>query len=266
MRKNTCDTAMSAVFACACIALIIIPIPAMINDILLAANIFLGISILAAAHYAVKRNTADGFPAVVFAMTVFRFTLAVTIMRHILAEGTAFDIRIIQIPGVLASSHIFAAGMLIYLVLTGVNYFLITHGTARISEVAAQFALDSMPPKMLAVDAALNAKTISWDEATAQRKEIRRIVDMHGTADGAATLLRYEIMTVTGLIMLTCVSAFLLDVSLRGASPIASANIYSGLAAGSAAYMLVSSMLSQIALYTISTGGEWTNRSRSDIS
>src|SRR5437764_10370490 len=170
------------------IALLMVPLPPMILDLLLAASIGSSLVVLL-----VSLNTTDplefsSFPQVLLLLTLFRLALNVSSTRLILGQGHAG--AIIQAFGEFVIGGNYAVGMVIFLILIGINFIVITKGAGRVAEVAARFTLDAMPGKQMAIDADLSAGLIDEKQAKKRREEISHQADFYGAMDGSSKFVK----------------------------------------------------------------------------
>src|SRR5437667_10184875 len=167
---------------------VLIPLPTIILDVLISANISLSVVILPVAVYLLKPVQFSSFPSILLLTTLFRLSLNIASTRLILLNGSlglsaAGDV--IRAFGQFVVGGNYAVGIVIFLVLIVIQYVVINHGAVRISEVTARFTLDALPGKQLAIDADLNAGIIDQQEARERRAEIGKEAEFYGAMDGA---------------------------------------------------------------------------------
>ncbi|MEQ1691302.1 MAG: flagellar biosynthesis protein FlhA [Gemmatimonas sp.] len=170
------------------IALIVVPLPPMLLDLCLAASIGLSLVVLLVSLYTTNPLDFSSFPALLLLLTLFRIGLNVSSTRLILTHGHAG--KVIEAFGNFVIGGNYAVGIVIFLLLIGINFIVITKGAGRIAEVAARFALDAMPGKQMAIDADLSAGLIDEKEARMRRDEISRTADFYGAMDGASKYVK----------------------------------------------------------------------------
>jgi len=170
------------------VMLLIVPLPAAILDVLLAASIGGALLILLTIIYVKEPSEFTSFPTILLGMTVFRLGLNVASTRLILLEGEAGSV--IDAFGNFVVQGNYLVGTVIFLVLVAINFMVITKGSGRIAEVAARFTLDAMPGKQMAIDAELNAGIIDELKATERRLKIQKEADFYGSMDGASKFVR----------------------------------------------------------------------------
>jgi flagellar biosynthesis protein FlhA len=187
----------------AVLAMIVLPLPPMALDILFTFNIALSIIIMMAVFYVSRPVEFGVFPTVLLVATLLRLALNVASTRVVLLHGhtgPGAAGRVIQSFGEFVIGGNFAVGVVVFCILTIINFVVVTKGSGRISEVSARFTLDSMPGKQMAIDADLNAGLITQDEARARRADVRAEADFYGSMDGASKFVRGD--AVTGILIL----------------------------------------------------------------
>jgi flagellar biosynthesis protein FlhA len=187
----------------AVLAMIVLPLPPMALDILFTFNIALSIIIMMAVFYVSRPVEFGVFPTVLLVATLLRLALNVASTRVVLLHGhtgPAAAGRVIQSFGEFVIGGNFAVGVVVFCILTIINFVVVTKGSGRISEVSARFTLDSMPGKQMAIDADLNAGLITQDEARARRADVRAEADFYGSMDGASKFVRGD--AVAGILIL----------------------------------------------------------------
>ncbi len=191
-----------SVFFMAIIAVMVLPVPAILLDLLLTASVAFSIVILMVAIHSDQPLKFSTFPTVLLIVTLFRLSLNVATTRTILLhgyEGEDAAGEVIRAFGQFVVGGNYAVGIIVFLILIIINFMVITKGSTRIAEVAARFTLDAMPGKQMSIDADLNAGMISEDEARQKRIDIQREADYYGSMDGASKFVRGD--AVAGLII-----------------------------------------------------------------
>jgi flagellar biosynthesis protein FlhA len=187
----------------AVLAMIVLPLPPMALDILFTFNIALSIIIMMSVFYVSRPVEFGVFPTVLLVATLLRLALNVASTRVVLLHGHSGPGaagRVIQSFGEFVIGGNFAVGVVVFIILTVINFVVVTKGSGRISEVSARFTLDSMPGKQMAIDADLNAGLITQDEARARRADVRAEADFYGSMDGASKFVRGD--AVAGILIL----------------------------------------------------------------
>ena len=187
----------------AVLAMIVLPLPPMALDILFTFNIALSIIIMMSVFYVSRPVEFGVFPTVLLVATLLRLALNVASTRVVLLHGhtgPGAAGRVIQSFGEFVIGGNFAVGVVVFIILTVINFVVVTKGSGRISEVSARFTLDAMPGKQMAIDADLNAGLITQDEARARRLDVRAEADFYGSMDGASKFVRGD--AVAGILIL----------------------------------------------------------------
>ncbi len=185
------------------LAMLILPLPPLVLDLLFTFNIALSLVVLLAAVYTSRPLEFAVFPTVLLVTTLLRLALNIASTRVVLLEGhqgTDAAGKVIQAFGEFVVGGDYAVGLVVFAILVIINFVVVTKGGGRISEVTARFTLDAMPGKQMAIDADLNAGLISQDEARARRREIASEADFYGAMDGASKFVRGD--AVAGILIL----------------------------------------------------------------
>ena len=180
------------VAAMSLILVILIPLPTGLMDLLLLVNIMMSGIVMMTVMYMDGPLEFSSFPSLLLALTLFRLVLNTATTRLILTNGDAG--HVIETFGTFVARGSLVVAVIIFSIIVVIQFVVITKGATRISEVAARFTLDGMPGKQMAVDADLNAGTISEKEAKERRAEITREADFSGARDGARTFVRGDAM------------------------------------------------------------------------
>lgn len=207
---------MFAIGAVMVIMMLIIPLPTMILDLLLVVNIVISLLILLMVLSIKSANDFSVFPSVLLIMTAFRLALNVSTTRAILSQGANFDGRVITAFANFVVSGNVVVGVVIFIILIIVQFIVITKGATRVSEVAARFALDSMPSKMMAVESELQAGAITDKEAEEKRKKIRGESDFYGTMDGASKFVQGDVIAGLIITVINIVGGLVIGITMRG--------------------------------------------------
>ncbi|MFJ3316090.1 flagellar biosynthesis protein FlhA [Herbaspirillum huttiense] len=184
------------------LAMMVLPLPAFMLDLLFSFNISLSVIVLMTALYTVKPLDFIAFPAVLLVSTMLRLSLNVASTRVVLTEGhTGPDAagKVIEAFGHFLIGGNYTVGIVVFVILTIINFMVVTKGAGRIAEVGARFTLDAMPGKQMAIDADLNAGMIGEPEARARRKEVAQESEFYGAMDGASKYVRGD--AVAGIIV-----------------------------------------------------------------
>ncbi len=187
----------------AILAMMILPLPPFLLDLLFTFNIALAMIVLLISLYTLKPLEFSVFPTVLLMTTLLRLSLNVASTRVVLMEGhTGADAagKVIEAFGQFLVGGNYTVGLVVFIILVIINFVVITKGAGRIAEVSARFTLDAMPGKQMAIDADLNAGLIGEDEARRRRAEIAQEADFYGSMDGASKFVRGD--AVAGIIIM----------------------------------------------------------------
>ncbi len=203
------------------LALMIMPLPPMLLDLLLAVNVTAGVMILMTSIYVLKPLDFSVFPALLLVTTLFRLGLNVASTRLILlgaAEGKAEAGNIIETFGEFVVGGNVFVGVIVFLILVLINFMVITKGSGRIAEVAARFTLDALPGKQMSIDGELANGALSESEAKKKREEVQREADFYGAMDGASKFVRGD--AIAGLLItgINIIGGLLIGVTQGGLS------------------------------------------------
>ncbi|WIO73427.1 flagellar biosynthesis protein FlhA [Porticoccaceae bacterium LTM1] len=185
------------------LAMMVLPLPAFLLDLLFTFNIALSLIVLLAAVYAGRPLEFAVFPTVLLISTLLRLGMNVASTRVVLINGhTGTDAagKVIEAFGEFVIGGNYTVGFVIFAILVIINFVVVTKGAGRISEVNARFTLDAMPGKQMAIDADLNAGIINQDEARARREDVAQEADFYGAMDGASKFVRGD--AVAGILIL----------------------------------------------------------------
>jgi flagellar biosynthesis protein FlhA len=185
------------------LSMMVLPLPPFVLDVLFTFNIALSIIVLLVAMYTMKPLDFSIFPTLLLVTTLLRLSLNVASARIVLLQGhTGPDAagRVIEAFGHFLVGGNYAVGIVVFIILTLINFVVITKGAGRIAEVTARFTLDAMPGKQMAIDADLNAGLINEDEARKRRAEVALEADFYGSMDGASKFVRGD--AVAGIMIL----------------------------------------------------------------
>jgi len=185
------------------LAMMVLPLPTFLLDLLFTFNIALAIIVLLVSLYTLKPLEFAIFPTVLLVTTLLRLSLNVASSRVVLLEGhTGADAagKVIEAFGHFLVGGNYTVGIVVFVILVIINFVVITKGAGRIAEVSARFTLDAMPGKQMAIDADLNAGLIGEDEARRRRTEISQEAEFFGSMDGASKFVRGD--AVAGILIM----------------------------------------------------------------
>ena len=185
------------------LAMVVLPLPPILLDMLFTFNISLSLIVLLAVVYSARPLEFAIFPTILLIATLLRLALNIASTRVVLLnghEGTDAAGKVIQAFGEFVVGGNYTVGLVVFAILVIINFVVVTKGGGRISEVSARFTLDAMPGKQMAIDADLNAGQISQEEAHLRRQDIAREADFYGAMDGASKFVRGD--AVAGILIL----------------------------------------------------------------
>ncbi len=238
------------------IALMVVPIPAVMLDVFFVFNIALSVAVLMAAMNAQKPLDFSSFPSVLLFATLLRLALNVASTRVVLVHGHtggAAAGRVIESFGAFLIGGNFAVGLFVFMILMIINMVVVTKGAGRVSEVSARFTLDALPGKQMAIDADLAAGLVNAAEAKARRREIATEADFYGSMDGASKFVKGDAIAAVLILGVNIVAGFCLGMLSHGLTAADAAQKYVTLAVGDALVAQVPSLLLSIAAAVIVT-------------
>ena len=219
----------------ALLAMVVVPLPPMILDVLFSFNIAVSLVVLLAVIYVQRPLDFSIFPIVLLVTTMLRLALNVASTRVILLngqDGPGAAGKVIESFGEFVVGGNFAVGVVAFAILTIINFVVITKGAGRVSEVTARFILDAMPGKQMAIDADLNAGLLTRDEAKARREEVRQEADFYGAMDGANKFIRGDAIAGILILFVTIIGGLMIGVLQHGLKVADAASIYTLLSIG----------------------------------
>ena len=226
---------------------LIVPVPLALLDLLITANIVVGIVTLASVLNVSDPVEFSAYPSLLLITTTARIALTVSTTRAILLHANAGEV-VNTFGNVVVGSEV-VVGLVIFLVLTIVNLVVITKGSERAAEVAARFSLDAMPGKQMAVDADLAAGLLDEDGARAARRRIARESDFYGAMDGAVKFVKGDAIASVIVVFVNLIGGIAIGVLNRGMSISDAVSTYSLLTVGDGLVAQIPALL-----YALATG------------
>jgi flagellar biosynthesis protein FlhA len=226
---------MAAVGMVSILMIMIIPLPTILLDLFLSANITIALLILVISLYTVNATDFSIFPAILLATTLFRLALNVSSTRLILLrgdEGPSAAGAIIESFGQFVVGGNYVVGIVIFAILVLINFMVITKGAGRVAEVAARFTLDAMPGKQMAIDADLNAGIINETEARKRRELVSAEASFHGAMDGASKFVKGDAIAGIIITVINIGAGFIIGVAQKGMPVVEAAKNYTILTVG----------------------------------
>lgn len=204
------------------VMMMIIPLPDVLLDVLLAFNLMLSLLIILIVLYTKHALEFSVFPTVLLVATVFGLALNVSSTRLILSQGADFSGRIIRAFAsfVVGSSGTqgLVIGFIIFIIIIAVQFIVITKGSTRVAEVAARFTLDSLPGKQMAIEAEYNSGAITEEQAQRRKNDLQREVDFYGAMDGASKFVSGNVRVGILITAINIVAGIIIGVTLHGYS------------------------------------------------
>jgi flagellar biosynthesis protein FlhA len=185
------------------LAMVVIPLPPLVLDMLFTFNIVFALVVLLVSVYALRPLDFTVFPTILLIATLLRLALNIASTRVVLLEGhtgSAAAGKVIEAFGDFVIGGNYAVGLVVFAILVIINFVVVTKGAGRVSEVSARFTLDAMPGKQMAIDADLNAGLCTQDEARLRRSEVSQEADFYGSMDGASKFVRGD--AIAGILIL----------------------------------------------------------------
>jgi flagellar biosynthesis protein FlhA len=192
------------------VVMMIMPLPSMLLDLLLAANLTMAVVVLLTAITSERALDFSVFPALLLVTTLMRLALNISATRLILLHGDAG--KVIHAFGAVVVGGNLVVGVVVFLILVIIQFVVITAGAGRVAEVAARFTLDAMPGKQMAIDADLNSGLITDDQARARRLDVAREADFYGSMDGASKFVKGDAIAAVVIVSINLVGGFAIGV------------------------------------------------------
>jgi flagellar biosynthesis protein FlhA len=243
----------------AVILLMVVPIPAGLLDVLIAANITFAVVIVLIAMYVKRPLDFAVFPSLLLIATLFRLALNISATRLVLTDGYAGDV--IHAFGTFVISGSLVIGLVIFLILIVIQFVVITNGAGRVAEVGARFTLDAMPGKQMAVDADLNAGLIDEETARTRRADIAAEADFYGAMDGSSKFVKGDAIAAIIITLINLIGGFIIGVVQKGLPISEAIHTYSLLTIGDGLVSQIPALLLSVATGLIVT----RNTSKGDM-
>jgi type III secretion protein V len=197
----------------AIVAMMVLPLPAWLIDLLVAVNIATGLGLLLLGIYIASPLEFSVFPSVLLITTLFRLSLSIATTRMILLHGHAG--HIIDTFGKVVAGGNLVVGMVVFLIITVVQFIVIAKGAERVAEVAARFSLDAMPGKQLSIDSDLRSGLIDKDEAKRRRRTLELESKLHGSFDGAMKFVKGDAIAGIVIIVINLLGGLAIGVMMQ---------------------------------------------------
>ncbi len=240
----------------ASLGMVVLPMPALMLDILFTFNIALSLLVLLVSVYTRRPLDFAAFPTVLLVATLLRLALNVASTRVVLLEGhNGPDAagHVIEAFGSVVIGGNYAVGLIVFAILMIINFVVVTKGAGRISEVSARFTLDAMPGKQMAIDADLNAGLINQDEAKRRRADVTSEADFYGSMDGASKFVKGDAVAGILILFINIIGGFIIGIVQHGLSFSEATEIYTLLTIGDGLVAQIPSLMLSIAAAMIVT-------------
>jgi len=198
----------------AVIALMVVPLPGLLLDLLLSVNIAFGVLLLLSTIMTARALDLASFPSLLLIATLFRLALNVSSTRLILTTGSAGGV--IQSFGSFVVGGSVVVGLVVFLILVVIQFVVVTNGASRVAEVGARFTLDAMPGKQMAIDADLGAGLIDEETARDRRSQISAEADFYGAMDGASKFVKGDAIAGVLITLINLIGGLVIGIAQKG--------------------------------------------------
>jgi type III secretion protein V len=240
-----------AVLVLMILTLMILPVPTFILSFLLVANLTLAFAILMVSIYISEPTQLASYPTILLLTTLFRLGLSIAATRLILLQGDAG--AVIETFGKFVVGGNIVVGGVVFLIITIVNFLVITKGSERVSEVAARFTLDAMPGKQMSIDADLRAGAFDMTEARRRRNALARESQLHGSMDGAMKFVKGDAIAGIIITLINIIGGLTIGVLMRGMEMSRAVKVYTILTIGDGLVAQVPSLLIAVSAGIVTT-------------
>ncbi len=257
--QNPISEIFLAIFVILLILILLIEMPTWVINFSISLNITLGILLLMISLYIQRPLELASFPSIILLGTMFRLVLSIASTRLILAKGDAGEV--IHAFGTFVTGGNLVVGFVIFLIITLVQFMVITKGAERIAEVAARFALDAMPGKQMTIDADFNAGLISPEEAIKKREDLQRESNLFGSMDGAMKFVKGDTIAGIVIVIINIVGGLCIGILQNGMPAADAVSKYTVLTIGDGLAAQVPSLLMAVAAGIVMTRSSATSAS-----
>src|SRR5579871_5138182 len=238
------------VAAVSLVFVMLVPLPSLLLDLLLATSITASVLVLLSAIQILKPTQFSVFPSLLLLLTLFRLALNLASSRRILlhgSEGVSAAGQVIEAFGQFVVGGNYVVGFVLFLALIAIQYMVVSHGSVRTAEVTARFTLDAMPGKQMAIDADLNAGLIDEKQARSRREQIAHEAEFYGAMDGAARFSQRDSMATILITAINIIAGFLIGVFQHGVPFLEALKTYTVLTVGDGLVTMIPSLLVSVA-------------------
>ena len=258
-QSNPISEIFLAIFVIILILILLIEMPNWVINFSISLNITLGIVLLMISLYVQKPLELAAFPSIILIGTMFRLVLSIASTRLILAKGDAGEV--VHAFGSFVTGGNMVVGGVIFLIITVVQFMVITKGAERIAEVSARFALDAMPGKQMTIDADFNAGLISPEEAVKRREDLQRESSLFGSMDGAMKFVKGDTIAGIIIVVINIVGGLIIGIVMNGMPAADAVSKYTILTIGDGLASQVPSLLMSISAGIVMTRSTATGSS-----
>ncbi len=248
---NRSSDVVLASFVVVIILMIIIPVPPSVIDFFIAINLTASISLLMVSLYIQKAVHISIFPSILLITTLFRLGIEIAATRQILLHADAGEI--IFAFGNFVVGGNFIVGGVIFLIITIVQFIVVTKGAERVAEVAARFTLDAMPGKQMSIDADMRSGVIDSNQARELRMSLQKESQLYGAMDGAMKFVKGDVIAGIVIAIINIVGGLIIGIVLHNMSGLQAAQIYSLLSIGGGLITQISSLMISLTAGIITT-------------
>ncbi len=232
------------------IFVMLVPLPAMVLDLLLAISMAASIIVFLSAVQVRRAVELSVFPTLLLLLTLFRLALNIASSRRILlhgSEGTAAAGKVIEAFGQFVVGGNYVVGFVLFLALIAIQFLVVSHGAVRTAEVTARFTLDALPGKQMAIDADMNAGLINEQEARRRRQAIAREAEFYGAMDGAARFNQRDSLATILITSINIIAGLLIGTLQQGVALGEAVRTYTVLTVGDGLVTMIPSLLVSVA-------------------
>lgn len=233
------------------VLVMIVPLPTMLIDALIVMNIALTIAILVVAVYLKTPEDFSAFPAIILIGTTFRLAISISTTRMILAQADAG--KIVDTFGNFVTAGSVIIGLVIFLIITTVQFIVVTKGSERVAEVAARFTLDALPGRQMSIDAELRSGDIDQAEAKIRRSRLEKQNQFFGAMDGAMKFVKGDAIAGLIIIVINLIGGISIGMMERGMAAGDAISVYSQLTVGDGLVAQLPALIFAVAAGTIIT-------------
>ena len=236
--------------AVALVFVMMVPLPALLLDVLLAISIIMGVLVLLSALHILKPVQFSIFPTLLLLLTLFRLSLNIASSRRILlhgGEGTGAAGKVIEAFGQFVVGGNYVVGFVMFLLLVAIQFIVISYGAVRTAEVTARFTLDAMPGKQMAIDADMNSGNITEQQARERRALVAREAEFYGAMDGATRFGSRDAIATILITAINIVAGFLIGVFQQDMQLVDALKTYTSLTVGDGLVTMIPALLVSVA-------------------